>query len=171
VIAGLVAFVALGTWWSTSSAQADDPRLFANRMWVERTPNDDRDLVLRIVAVDVAGRKAGLVNRSSKYAFAGEVFGWSLDGDPQKPVLVLNLPQQKAVARLQMRSWACGNEAPSGFDLCLELSDGRSKLRLYSQKGWKKPKAEDLPVPLETVSLGDEAGDRSVDLETLTTSL
>jgi hypothetical protein len=56
-----------------------------------------------------------------------------------------------------VRTWACANEAPKGFDLCLELSDGKAKQRFYSRKTWRVPKGEDLPVAVgELPDLGAE---------------
>lgn len=132
--------------WSTwSSAPKDDPKLFANRVWAERARRDERDMVRYLVPVDLAGKRKGTVSVSSRYRFAGEVFGWSRD--QQK--LTLTLPQDKKQVVVDVRTWKCGrNEAPEGFDLCLEIGRGDAKLKMYSRKGWRVPKGEDLPIPI-----------------------
>ncbi|MCB9687342.1 MAG: hypothetical protein H6735_20055 [Alphaproteobacteria bacterium] len=140
-----LAVVGLGygawSWWSTGPS--DDPKLFANRVWVDRARKDDRDMVRYLVPLDVAGKRRGTTGASSKYRFAGEVFGWSRDGAK----LVVDLPQEGRRIEVPVRTWACGaTEAPPGFDLCLELGSGDAKARLYSRKGWRTPKGDDLPV-------------------------
>jgi hypothetical protein len=145
VVLGLVGAGWFG--WSTWTAgPSDDPKLFANRVWAERARRDDRDIVRYLVPLDLAGKRKGTVSASSRYRFAGEVFGWSRDG--QK--LTLTLPQERKKVVVDVRTWKCGkNEAPEGFDLCLEIGRGDRKLKLYSRKGWRVPKGEDLPVPIQ----------------------
>lgn len=130
--------------FSTTQDNKDDPKLFANRIWTDRSPKDDRDLVLYFVPIEIGSKRSGVVQRASRYAFGGEVFRWSRD----KSQLTLELPQQNRKTKLSLRTWSCSNEAPKGFDLCLELSDGQHKQRLYSRKGWRMPKGEDVPVSI-----------------------
>lgn len=146
LLATVCALVAVGSaWWLRSHtsppAAADDPKLFANRVWAERAPRDDRDLVLYFVPLQLGSKQSGVIQRSSKYAYGGEVFGWKRDGN----TLSLDMPQRERVLRVPVRTWACKGEAPKGFDLCLELGTDDDKLRLYSRKGWRVPKGEDLP--------------------------
>jgi hypothetical protein len=139
---GAVATVA-GAWMWFSAPAKDDPKLFANRVWAERSPRDARDLVAYLVPLEVAGKRGGVIQRASRYAFRGERFGWKRDGS----TLTLEFPQDQRTAQLKYRTWTCGKgEAPEGFELCLELSQGNEKIRLFSRKGWRVPKGEDLPV-------------------------
>lgn len=150
-IAGPVALLALvaatGFWWTRADPSKDDPKLFANRIWAERDRRDDRDLVLYFMPIEVGSKRGGTMTRSSRYAFAGEVFRWSRDGANLK----LELPQSQRTVALGVRTWSCAGEAPKGFDLCLELTQGKDKLQLYSRKGWKIPRGEDLPIPVADV--------------------
>lgn len=149
----LAVVAATGLWWTRSDPAADDPKLFANRVWTERARRDDRDLVLYFVPVEVGKKRGGSISRSSKYAFGGEVFGWTRDAN----TVSLTLPQSQRTVKMGVRTWACPDKAPKGFDLCLELTQGADKLLLYSRKGWKVPKGEDLPIPVgELQTLPDD---------------
>lgn len=129
------------SWWSAEPR--DDPKLFANRVWVDHARKDDRDMVRYLVPLDLAGKRRGTTGASSKYRFAGEVFGWSREGGK----LVIDLLQEGRRVEVAVRTWTCAaGEAPKGFDLCLELGSGDASARLYSRKGWRTPKGEDLPV-------------------------
>ncbi|MEZ4236562.1 MAG: hypothetical protein R3F59_10480 [Myxococcota bacterium] len=146
ILAVLGLFAAAGAWWLRSdgaSAAADDPKLLANRVWAERAPRDDRDMVLYFVPIQIGSKRSGVMQRSSRYAFGGELFAWSREGD----ALLLDVPQRARTFKVPVRTWKCGtNEAPKGFDLCLELGSGDEKVRLYSRKGWRMPKPTDLPA-------------------------
>jgi hypothetical protein len=147
---GIVA-VAVGGWWfrSVESGAADDPKLLSNRIWAERSPQNERDMVLYFVPLQLGSKRSGVIQRSSRFAYGGEVFAWQRDGG----TLVLEMPQRKQAFRIPARTWACGaNDAPKGFDLCLELGSGDDKVRLYSRKGWRVPKGEDLPEVAATLS-------------------
>lgn len=148
LLLSLSALAGAGWWWSHADPQQapppDDPKLFANRVWAERAPRNERDLVLYFVPIQLGSKRPGIVQRVSKYAWGGETFQWSRDGAS----LVLELPQQQRTAKLKARTWKC-DDAPQGFDLCLELSAGDQKQRLYSRKGWRVPKGEEaLPEGL-----------------------
>jgi hypothetical protein len=135
VLATFVAVLALRGGLRAMEATApppDDPKLLANRVWAERAPRDDRDLVLYFVPVQVGSKRVGVFERNSRYAMAAELFRWSRDGGTLK----LELPQRQQTAKLGVRTWAC-KDAPKGFDLCLELTTGDDKLRLYSRSGWR----------------------------------
>jgi hypothetical protein len=150
-IAALGSLAATGAWWLRAGAElsADDPKLLANRVWAERSPQSERDLVLYFVPLQLGSKRSGVIQRASRYAYGGEVFAWQRD----ESVLVLEMSQRKQTFRIPARTWACGaNEAPKGFDLCLELGAGDDKVRLFSRKGWRVPKGEDLPEVAATLS-------------------
>lgn len=127
-----------------TESNKDDPKLFANRVWAERIAKDERDPVLYFVPLEAGSKRTGVIERASRYAFSGEIFRWSRD----KSTLSLEFPQKRNKAKVTVRTWACANEAPKGFELCLELSDGQAKQRMYSRKDWRVPKGEDLPVTI-----------------------
>ncbi len=138
-----VLFVAAGGWFLFGGADdvaADDPSLLANRVWAERAPLTDRDMVLYFIPLKLGKRQVGVMQRASKFAYAGQRLGWSRKGKE----LSLTLPQRQRTAKLGVRTWRCGKEAPEGFDLCLELVEGDRKVRLYSKSRW--PRADDGPV-------------------------
>ena len=133
-----------------TTTNKDDPSLFANRAWVDRSPKHDRDRVLYITPLKLGSRAVGLVHNSSRYAFAGEWFSWSRNGGE----LVLKLPQSQRTARFGLRTWKCGaNEAPKGFTLCMELTQGDQKRRYYSNRGWRIPRPKDLPQSAWSMNL------------------
>ena len=127
-------------------SNSDDPKLFANRIWAERMPQNERDLVLYFVPTEAGSKRGGVIERASRYAFGGELFRWTRD----QSKLSLEFPQRQGKATLSVRTWAC-SEAPKGFELCLELSDGKNKQRLYSRKDWRIPKGEDLPIAVAEI--------------------
>lgn len=137
-------------WWF--AAPPDDPKLLANRVWAERARRDDRDAVLYLVPIEVGRKRVGSIQRASRFAFSGEVFEWSRD----EKTLTLKLPQQGRAVTVGVRTWACGAEAPEGFDLCLELSQGEQRQRLYSRKGWVVPRGEDLPLAVPDLPALDD---------------
>lgn len=142
VAAGAILLAAGGLKLWLASGPPDDPKLFANRVWAERARRDDRDAVLYFVPIEVGRKRVGSVQRASRFAFAGEVFRWSRDGG----TLTVELPQTGQVVAVGVRTWACGEEAPDGFDLCLELAQGEHRQVLYSRKGWVVPRGDDLPI-------------------------
>ena len=147
-----------GFWWTQSDPTADDPKLFANHVWTERVRRDDRDMVLYFVPVEVGSKRGGSLSRSSKYAFGGEVFGWKRDGN----AVNLTLPQSQRTVKLGVRTWTC-KDAPKGFDLCLEITQGSDKLQLYSRQGWKVPNGEDLPIGAAGLPIAVEMPDVALD--------
>lgn len=138
---------------STPEAPPDDPKLFANRVWVDARA-DERALAPYLVPIEVGSKRVGSLGRASKFAFAGEVFQWRRES---AGAVRFELPQRQKSLVVPVRTWACPNDAPKGYDLCMELGSGDDRARLYSRKGWRKPKTadadadaeatEDLPVP------------------------
>ncbi|MEQ1507963.1 MAG: hypothetical protein ABMB14_37390, partial [Myxococcota bacterium] len=118
-------------------------------VWAQRMPRDDRDLVEYFIPIEVGSKRVGTAQRSSRYAFGGEVFNWKRDGAK----VVLELPQRQKSITAGARTWACA-DAPKGFDLCLELSVGSEKVRYYSRKGWRVPKGDEA-LPTAVVDPGE----------------
>jgi hypothetical protein len=153
VLAVLIGVATVARLYTLHEVSADEPKWFSNRVWAERSPQNERDRVLYFVPLEVGSKRSGVIQRSSRYAFGGQVFRWSRD----KSRLTLEFPQDQQKAQLTVKTWVCANEAPKGFDLCLELSDGKAKQRFYSRKTWRVPKGEDLPVSVgELPDLGAE---------------
>lgn len=105
-----------------------DARL-VNRVWVDRVPEDKRDVVFHLALMSKAKRRFGAVMRASMWRMYVDVLRFEADGT----VLTLISPQEQTRTRFAYRTWRCKNEAPAGFDLCLELSHQGRKVRLYSK--------------------------------------
>ncbi len=133
----LVATTALGTGlWSLSgddAAEGSAANLLPNQVWIDRVPESDRDMITHLLVLDhPRARNFGLIGHSSQWRHHLEVMRWRLDGER----LGLVFPQDRRQAKLKARTWECGGEAPEPFDLCLELSNGDRKLRMFSHHDW-----------------------------------
>lgn len=157
VVTGLVA------WGSASllDARPKPPAQLENRLWIERLPKDERDLVLHLVLLqEQAGEVGGVLGKSSQFRVHVEVLTHKRRGDE----LTLYFPQDRERVRLKARTWRCEGKAPEPFQLCLELSAGRRKVRLYSRDDWTLPDGQErLPLPeaatrVPAVSLDDAEG-------------
>jgi hypothetical protein len=109
--------------------------LVANRAWVERMPKSKKDLVTWFVPMDLGGKRFGVAQRMSHYAFAGERFVYTRDGDR----LTLTFQQTERKSTITAKAYECAGKAPKPFDLCLDLKAGNDKATFYSKRSWKRP--------------------------------
>lgn len=134
---GMTTAVALaaGAWalWPSSEAEVAKADKLANQVWIDRVPENDRDMITHLLLLDhPRAKNFGVIGHSSQWRHHIEVARWRLDGN----TLGLFFPQERHKARLKARTWSCEGEAPAPFDLCLELSRGDRKLKMYSHHDW-----------------------------------
>lgn len=148
--------VALGVVaWAGSSWIADAPSApsdAVNRVWLERLPKNQRDIVGHFVMIDHEGRRFGATGRSSRWRHDVEVFKWALEEDR----LVQVFPQTRAKVKSKVEAGRC--DAPRPFDMCLELTSSAGKTTFYSRHDWviepgesERAWAEDYPELAEHV--------------------
>lgn len=163
LVAGGFATMGAALWlWlgpdSAEDAPPEDAKLLVNRVWAERIPADERDMVGYLVPIRVGGRALGMADHSSRWRSRSEFFTFALDGTR----LELVFPQERSKVVVKARTWTCPGEAPKGFDLCLELTSGKRSKRMYSRRAWLLPRDEAAPDDLP-VHLPADLGDRPVD--------
>ncbi len=133
-LAGACAF---GVWKLGAALLSDDEAQGAehlvNRFWVERLPQDERDMFGHLLVMKHPQGKFGAVGSSSQWRHLIEVFRWNLRGDQ----LELNFPQDQVRARVGVRTWNCEGQAPEPFELCLEISTQRGSVMFYSREDWE----------------------------------
>lgn len=128
---------ALGAWKLGSAVfssedEAAGARHLINQVWIERIPDNDRDMITHLLLLDTDDGRFGAVGRSSAWRHVVEIFKWSLEEDR----LALFFPQERTRSQFKARTWECGGEAPEPFDLCLELSRGDRSVRFFSHHEW-----------------------------------
>jgi hypothetical protein len=104
-----------------------------NQLWVERTPNDERDLVAFGLWLEKDDKRQGLFGRASRWRSRTEGFVWALNGNQ----LRARFPQDNQTMRGQVRTWRCEGEVPRPFQWCLEIQRGQKRHRLYSRDNWR----------------------------------
>ncbi len=131
-------------WMAHRTDQATGTRHLVNRVWVERMPQDSRDVFGKLLVLETPDGRFGVVGRSSTWTHHYEVFLWRLAGDR----LSAFFPQHAVRDRVKVRTWACEGEAPEPFELCLEVSNDRGRARFYSMRAWEvRPEAAgDAPL-------------------------
>ena len=169
IAAVLVVFATWTAFESPVSMTGGTKDLLANRAWVERMPKSKKDLVTWFVPMDLKGKKFGVAQRASHYAFAGERFVYTRSGDK----LVLTFQQTERKTAITAKAYECAGKAPKPFDLCLDLKAGSDKATFYSKKSWKVPgKGQDAELPAFDLAPPDDdsttpsnggSGDRAVD--------
>lgn len=104
--------------------------LLTNRIWQNKTPKNDRDLAFHLGLFEKAKVRTGLTGHISAWRYHFDSVRFRTKGD----TLVIESPQDRTVTHFKSRIWSCKGEAPKPFDLCLELSKGNRKVRLYSNQ-------------------------------------
>lgn len=121
VVVVLLALVWLGwRWWrggsgaDTAEAQAEDPALIANRVWVDSKPKKHTDYIQAFLVLDAV--PIGVFQKASSYDLHLEQFEHRRD----RSRLQVNFPQSGKKADVRFKIRRCDDLPP--FDLCLELS-------------------------------------------------
>jgi hypothetical protein len=128
---GIVGATALQRAFS-DDAEAEGAKHAVNRVWIERLPNDQRDMISHFVLVDHQRGRIGGIGKSSQWRHFVELFQWGLEGER----LSIFLPQDRVKAQLTVKTWGCAGEAPDPFELCMEISNGKRSAKFYSRKDW-----------------------------------
>lgn len=131
-----VAAIAVGTWGLVSSSSSEEITTadkLPNQVWIDRVPENDRDIITHLLLLDhPRAKNFGIIGHSSQWRHHLEVARWRLDGSK----LGLFFPQERSKAQLKARTWSCEGDAPAPFNLCLELSRGKRSVQLYSHTDW-----------------------------------
>jgi hypothetical protein len=138
IVALAVAGVCLFVGWrlvrtSTSDHETAGTKRLVNQVWIERMPEDSRDIVTHFVVLKHPQGRFGAVGASSQWRHMVEVFQWKLDGKR----LTTFFPQDRVRARVDVETWQCKGEAPEPFELCLRVSSGDRSVVLYSRDEWR----------------------------------
>lgn len=123
--------------WGLSGLFGDDdeaatPRQAVNRVWLERLPKSQRDVVGHFVLVDRKKKRIGVGGASSQWRHDVELFHWTLDHDRLEQAF----PQSETKASSTIKAEKC-DDAPRPFTMCLDIesADGQ-KRRFYSRREW-----------------------------------
>jgi hypothetical protein len=157
LVLGTIAAAGIFTWTIgkrivSDDTEADGTKHVVNQVWLERMPDNSRDMIGHLVIIDHPEGKIGAAGRSSQWRHFIEVFLWRLDGSK----LDIFLPQDEVRAQLKVRSWECADEAPRPFELCLEIAQGDRRAVYYSRKDWRI-QPTDVEESLEDI--GEDAPD------------
>lgn len=128
------ALASSAAWWLGSDEPRDaSAELLPHRLWVDRMPTSERDIIEKLVIVQSIDHGSyGVSESSSVWRHRTEVFKWTLEGRRLRMIF----PQDGARTSARVRTWDCEGEAPEGFELCLELRGKKRTVRLYSRRDW-----------------------------------
>lgn len=130
--AGIFGATALQRAVSDDDSDAASAKHAVNRVWIERLPTDQRDMINHFILVDHKQGRVGGIGKSSQWRHFIELFQWGLEGNR----LSIFLPQDRVKAQLSVKTWKCAGEAPDPFELCMEISNGRKSATFYSRTDW-----------------------------------
>jgi hypothetical protein len=122
-----------GAIWLASGWLSDDaaaPSDVTNRIWIERLPKNQRDMVDHVIMIDHSRGRIGVTGKSSRWRQDIEIFKWRLERER----LVQIFPQTKTKVKSTVRAWEC--DAPRPFELCLDIKSDSGKKRYYSRHDW-----------------------------------
>jgi len=149
-------------WWLASDDipnEAASTERLVNQVWIERMPEDPRDMIHHVVMLDGSHGKIGAAGVSSRWRHRIEAFRWALEGDR----LLAAFPQDRVRASFQVRTWRCAGEAPRPFELCLEIRHEKRSARFYSRDDWD--------VRVEALTQPNAHGDVSAALDAALTNV
>lgn len=132
---GVVLLIAtvVGPCGDEAPLDGDDTAYLTDRLWIERMPDDDRDMVGKLAVVrSVDHGRFGVTELGSVWRHHSEVFRWRLDGN----VLHTAWPQDGERVSIELRTRECEGQAPDPFELCLDFVDGGRTITLYSRHDW-----------------------------------
>lgn len=125
----VAALGALG-WAAHGWFGSDDEVTVDHRIWIERMPETQRDIVGHWVLIERGGRRFGIDGRASSWRQESEVFFWALEEDRLTQVF----PQTETRRKATVRAYTC--EAPEPFELCLDIDTSDGSKRYYSRHEW-----------------------------------
>ena len=165
LVLGLAAATIYGTWSLASSLMGDDPetdstRYAVNHVWLERLPDNQRDMIAHLALVEHPQGKVGIAGRSSNWRHFIEAYLWKLEGQR----LSLYFPQDEVRAHVTLKTYDCKGEAPHPFEICMDIQAGERKATYYSRRDWKI-EPHDVEDSLETLAETNPAIARSIAAE------
>ena len=121
----LLGLLAAAAWlyWPAPTPKLDD-ELSAdagvklhNRVWAQRMPKSERDLVQYVIFARKRGMQLGSAQVASRWRSRADGFRWKA----RKGQIDLEFPQEQQKLRVSARTWRCKGKAPKPFTVCLEL--------------------------------------------------
>ena len=138
VVFGLVAVVILGL--AVLDREQKPNGLLLDRVWIERIPESPTDMIGQFAMV--SEQKVGVAARGSQWRQMIDIFKWRGNSNKYR----LGFPQDNRRVDVNMKAWRC--KAPKPFQLCLEITAGKRKAKLYSRDDWTLGSLADAEVPL-----------------------
>jgi len=140
VAAVVVGIAGIATWRTHHHARA----LLEDRLWVDRVPSNDRDVIN--VFVTLGERSLGAFQAASAWRGTYEGFRYESSGDE----LRMLFPQTGDKERATARARKCDVR---GMDYCLELSGtSRGVTRYFSRKGWEIDRLDQVRPLVESLA-------------------
>lgn len=131
--AALTIAIVAGPLGDEAPLDAGDTAYLVDRLWIERMPDDDTDMVGKLAVVrSVDHGRFGVTELGSVWRHHSEVFRWRLEGN----VLHTAWPQDDERLSLEVHTRECEGQAPEPFELCLDLVDEGRVHTLYSRHDW-----------------------------------
>jgi hypothetical protein len=135
-ILGTVATASVWSWKRTSEPVATDNRLFADRIWIDHVPRNERDTINVFAAI--SEHSVGVFQATSQWRGAFEAFRY----EAASGELRILYPQTGDRDKAHAKARRCND---GQMDFCLEI-DGASRgvKKYYSREGWEIGAAHDL---------------------------
>jgi hypothetical protein len=132
----ILCLVIVGAWaiarWTgggSKGAEAPDPSLVLNRIWIDQLPSRPRDT--SHLFATISRQKIGVFQSGSQYKGGYEIFNFTAAGGELRVVY----PQTDEKETVKARAWKCKEQE---MDYCLELSGAsRGVKRYHSIDGWE----------------------------------
>jgi hypothetical protein len=131
-----VATASVWSWKRTSEPVATDHRLFADRIWIDHIPRNERDTIHIFAAI--SDQSIGVFQATSQWRGAFEAFRYEASSGELRIVY----PQTGDRDKARVKARRCDE---GQMDFCLEI-DGASRgvKKYYSREGWEIGAAHDL---------------------------
>jgi hypothetical protein len=148
----MISVAALSVWSyrHTGEPSATANRLFADRIWIDHVPKNDKDTINVFAAI--SEHSAGVFQAASQWKGSYEVFRYEASGGE----LRLVYPQTGDREAVRVKARRCSEQR---MDFCLEIEGAtRGVQKYYTREGWEirrgdldavKQRVEALRVQLE----------------------
>ena len=143
VILGTVATASVWSWKRASEPVATDNRLFADRIWIDHIPRNERDTINVFAAI--SEHSVGVFQATSQWRGSFEAFRYEANAGDLRIVYPQTGDREKA--RVKARRCDDGQ-----MDFCLEIDGAtRGVKKYYSREGWEIGQAHDLDAVKQRV--------------------
>jgi hypothetical protein len=130
------AVASIWSWKRTAEPLDSASRLFADRVWIDHVPRNERDIINVFVAV--SEHSVGVFQATSAWRGSYEAFRY----EANEGELRLLYPQTGDRERVQTKARRCKEQE---MDFCLEIQGAsRGVKRYYSREGWEIDQGRDL---------------------------